>query len=959
MLSPLHHISDIGKRSLRCSAEENTRSAKRGAMATQVESGPPASARPTGTVTFLFSDIEGSTARWERDHEAMERALARHDALMRTALEARGAYVFKTIGDAFCAVFATVPNAIAAALDAQRVLAKEDFSAVDGIRARMALHTGRSAERDGDYFGPTVNRVARLLAISHGGQVLLSGACAELLQGEPPPQCSLRDLGAHRLKDLAQPERVYQLIAPDLTVDFPPLRSLDHLSNNLPAQLTSFVGREDEVAEITALLQEQRLVTLTGAGGVGKTRASLQVAANLVDTFSDGVWFVELAPLTSGEYISTTIAQALDLKLPAEGEPVENLVRALKGKQTLLVFDNCEHLVGPAARVISAILHGCSKVKVLASSRQGLGIVGEDTYRMPSLAVPDATALFTDRAVAVDKRFTLTDENAPVVADVCRRLDGIPLAIELAAARVKMLSPKQLRERLDERFRVLTGGSRDVLPRQQTLRAMIDWSYDLLDERERMLFRRLGIFVNGFTLEGAVAVGSGEELDELAVFDVLASLVDKSLVLAEPQGDAPRYRLLESTRAYASEKLAAAGDRDPIAGRHLRYLRDRFAELRVQLELTARQADRNAALQTELEDVRSALDGALACSELIDGGELLANIDTSWQSIGLEAEGMARCEAYLAALPGGESRQRARLLGALSYFLGSGHKMRAFELAAEAVEQARVSSDASSLARALNRYAYTATHLSRFDDAEQALAQAEAIPWTSALLRINLLETRALFSQFRADLETAARIYEQLRKEHRSLGNARGEQASALEIAEIDHTCDRTQQAIAIVRDTLLAVRSGADKSLLATLLLNLAGYLAAVDDLLGAVAAAREAIEINAAREPDHAFVAIAIEHVALVFALRGDRAGAATLEGYADAALQRHGYPREFTETTTHDRLTALLREGLAPDELAQLSAEGAALTPETAIALALHRSFSKESVSRDPYRSAFHAM
>ena len=462
MLSPLHHISDIGKRSLRCSAEENTRSAKRGAMATQVESGPPASARPTGTVTFLFSDIEGSTARWERDHEAMERALARHDALMRTALEARGAYVFKTIGDAFCAVFATVPNAIAAALDAQRVLAKEDFSAVDGIRARMALHTGRSAERDGDYFGPTVNRVARLLAISHGGQVLLSGACAELLQGEPPPQCSLRDLGAHRLKDLAQPERVYQLIAPDLTVDFPPLRSLDHLSNNLPAQLTSFVGREDEVAEITALLQEQRLVTLTGAGGVGKTRASLQVAANLVDTFSDGVWFVELAPLTSGEYISTTIAQALDLKLPAEGEPVENLVRALKGKQTLLVFDNCEHLVGPAARVISAILHGCSKVKVLASSRQGLGIVGEDTYRMPSLAVPDATALFTDRAVAVDKRFTLTDENAPVVADVCRRLDGIPLAIELAAARVKMLSPKQLRERLDERFRVLTGGSRDV-----------------------------------------------------------------------------------------------------------------------------------------------------------------------------------------------------------------------------------------------------------------------------------------------------------------------------------------------------------------------------------------------------------------------------------------------------------------------------------------------------------------
>ena len=281
---------------------------------------------------------------------------------------------------------------------------------------------------------------------------------------------------------------------------------------------------------------------------------------------------------------------------------------------------------------------------------------------MPSLAVPAATSLFAERARAVDNRFALTDENAPIVADICRRLDGIPLAIELAAARVKVLSPKQLRDRLDERFRVLTGGDRSALPRHQTMRALIDWSYDLLDERERALFRRLGIFVNGFTLEGAVAVGSGDDLDELDVFDVLASLVDKSLVLAEPQGDALRYRLLESTRAYALEKLDDAGERDLIAGRHLRYLRDRFAELWERCERTARGADLDAALQTELEDVRSALDGALARSEVIDGAELLANIHGSWQAIGLEAEGMARCEAYLAALPADQSRLRARLL---------------------------------------------------------------------------------------------------------------------------------------------------------------------------------------------------------------------------------------------------------------------------------------------------------
>jgi predicted ATPase len=634
---------------------------------------------------------------------------------------------------------------------------------------------------------------------------------------------------------------------------------------------------------------------------------------------------------------------------------VENLVRSLKGKHALLVFDNCEHMVEPAARVISAVLRGCPQVHLLASSRQGLGIEGEETYRVPSLEIPPedtadhlsaadairsaAIALFVDRAVAVDKRFTITDENAPVVADICRRLDGIPLAIELAASRVRILSPHQLRERLDERFRVLTGGSRDVLPRQQTLRALIDWSHDLLDERERTLFRRLAIFVDGFTLEGAVAVGSGADLDELDLFDVLASLVDKSLVLAEPHGDALRYRLLESTRAYASEKLEDAGESDLVAGRHLRYLRDRFAELWARREQTARQADLIAAQQTELEDVRSALDGALARSEVIDGGELLANISGSWDAIGLEAEGMARCEAYLAALPAGESRLRALLEYALSFLLReSGHKVRALELATQAVEHARASGDGSLLARVLCEYATTAVSLYRLEDAERAVIEAEAIPLTSANLRIRLLERRANLSHFHGDLETAARMYEQARKEHRSLGNPSGEQIAALNLAEVEHMRGETQRAIAIVRETLSAARSGYDKGTLAVLLHNLAGYLAVVDDLPGAVAAAREAIGIRAARAPDHAYIAIAIEHLALVFALRGDRARAATLEGYADAALQRHGFEREFTETTTHDRLTALLREGLTPDELAGLSAEGAALTPEAAIALAL---------------------
>ncbi len=636
---------------------------------------------------------------------------------------------------------------------------------------------------------------------------------------------------------------------------------------------------------------------------------------------------------------SQPVAQALDLKLASEGDPVENLVRALKGKQTLLVFDNCEHLIEPAARVLAAILRGCPKVKMLVSSRQALGIAGEVSYRMPSLAGREAIALFAERARAADTRFTLTNENTPIVADICRRLDGIPLAIELAAARVKMLSPKQLRERLDERFRVLTGGDRTALPRHQTMRALIDWSYELLDERERTLFRRLGIFVNGFALEGAVAVGSGDDLDEFDVFDVLASLVDKSLVLAEPQDDSLRYGLLESTRAYASEKLDDSGERDFIVDRHLRYLRDRFAELSERHERTARRIDLVAALQTELDDVRFALDAALARSEVADGAELLANIYVSWQAIGLDTEGVARCEAYLARLPADHSRLRARLLAALSHLLGeSGHKVRALEVATQAVEQARASGDNASLATALCRFAQQAMFFGRFDEAEPALIQAEAIPGTSTNLRLLLLETRAVLSHFRGDLETAARTWEQLRKEFGSLGNARGELVGAFNLAEAEHARGETQRAVAIVRETLPLARAGDDKGALALLLVNLAGYLAATDDLANAVEAAHESIGIHAAREPDHVRVAMAIEHLALAIALRGDRARAAILEGYADAAFARHGFEREFTETTTHDRLAALLRESLAADELTRLTAEGAALKPEAAIALTM---------------------
>ncbi len=902
-------------------------------------------------MTFAFTDIAGSTQRWETDPAAMREAVRRHDALMRTAIEQHGGHVFKTIGDAFCAAFVRPHDAVAAMLAAQRALAAADFSAVGGLRVRAAIHTGTADERDHDYFGPTVNRVARLLAIGHGGQVLLSGVVSELVRDHLPAHATLHDLGQHRLKDLARSEHVYELLAPDLDSAFPPLRSLDALPNNLPRQLSSFVGREKEIAEITGLLNGHRLVTVVGSGGVGKTRAALQVAANLLDGSGDGVWFVELAPLASGEYIPSTVAQAMRLAPPAEGEPVAKLVDALRSKHALLVLDNCEHLIADAARVVAAVLRDCPKIVILASSRQRLGIAGEQVYRLPSLDVPDdagnaegavrcaAVELFVARAHAVDKNFTLTGAGASTIARICRRLDGIPLAIELAAARVKLLSVRQLHDRLDERFRVLTGGSRDLLPRQQTLRALIDWSHDLLEARERTLFRRLGIFVSGFALDGAAAVGGGDDLDAFDVFEALASLVDQSLVLSEHAGDSVRYRLLESTRAYAREKLTAAGENELLAGRHLNYLRDRFRAADDRFEQSGRRVELDALFTTELDDVRAALDHAVHGGDAVAGAELLAATSVSWEGLGLYAEGIARSEAALGLLGAGDAALKARLWASLSLIAeNSGRAARAFEAAAGAVTHARAAGDPPTLGLALLRYSSSAAMVGRFDDAEAALAEAQAIPGPSPMQRLRLLSHRAFHRHRRGDLPAAQSAYEQLRDEYRALGNAAGERLMLLNLAEVRHARGLTRHAIATANESLAAFQADTDRLMSAMLLANLAGYLLAVDDVPAAGHAAREAIRELAASGPESPVAATAVEQLALVFALEGDLPRGATLTGYAEAAYAKGGFKREFTERMTHDRLTALLRERLGPLDLERLIARGAALSSEAALALAL---------------------
>jgi predicted ATPase/class 3 adenylate cyclase len=552
---------------------------------------------PSGTITLLFTDVEGSTRLWEAEPQPMAQALRRHDEMLRAAIGQAGGFVFKTVGDAFCAAFATPQAALGAVLAAQRALAAERWPTSRPIRVRMSLHTGVCEERDNDYFGPVVNRTARLEAVAHGGQVLISGATAELLSETLPAGVTLRDLGLHRLKDLGRAERVFQLEAGFLAPDFPPLASLDNpeLPNNLPGQLSAFVGREREVPEVRKLVESSRLVTLTGAGGCGKTRLALQAAAELLDGAADGVWFVDLAPLTEGEQIPAAVATALGLADPGGQQLLlESLTESLREQDTLILLDNCEHVIDASAKLCGLLVRDCPRLRILATSREPLGLDGERVYRVPSLSLPpgeaeavdeiaasDAARLFVDRAQAHDAGFGLDKDTAPLVASVCRRLDGIPLALELAAARLSSMSIQQVSQRLDQRFRLLTGGSRNAMPRQQTLQAAVDWSFGLLHEPERETLRRLSVFAGGFELEAAEAICADGGVDAFDVLDLLGSLVDKSLVVADRTPGSVRYRLLDTIRQYAAQELLRSGGeaevvatRDRHAGYVLRLAQD-------------------------------------------------------------------------------------------------------------------------------------------------------------------------------------------------------------------------------------------------------------------------------------------------------------------------------------------------------------------------------------------------
>jgi predicted ATPase/class 3 adenylate cyclase len=611
---------------------------------------------PTGTVTFLFTDIEGSTRLWEMRPQPMDRALQRHDALLRTAIESSGGYVFKTVGDAFCAAFSTTQAGVEAALAAQRALACAEWTEAS-IRVRMALHTGVCQERDGDYFGPAVNRTARLEAVAHGGQVVMSRATAELVRDLLPEGASLRDLGDHRLKDLSRPERVFQLDAGGLPVEFPPLRSLGAYRHNLPVPLTSFIGRSREVGELRALVDDSRLLTLAGAGGSGKTRLALQVAAEAVDRWENGVWFVDLAPLADPDLVAKGVAIAVGVREEPGRPLIDALIDGLHGRRLLVLLDNCEHLIDACAKLVDALLRSCPGVQVMATSREPLGLTGEHVYRVPSLSLPptggesvdrtaalgfEAVQLFLDRASSHNPAFVFDDDNVTLVLSVCDHLDGIPLAIELAAARLRSLSIGDIDGRLGTRFRLLTGGSRTALPRQQTLRALIDWSYELLHARDSEVLDRLSVFAGGFDLQAAEAVCASPAVESFEVVDAIGSLVDKSLLQADPTGQAVRYRLLETIRQYTAEKLSQDPEVESVVGdSHARYFLH-LAEAAAVDIVGPDQARWLRRLETEHDNLRTAITHLLeAPGRTVDALRIGTALREFWYQRGHFSEALA------------------------------------------------------------------------------------------------------------------------------------------------------------------------------------------------------------------------------------------------------------------------------------------------------------------------------
>ncbi len=877
---------------------------------------------PSGTVTFLFTDIEGSTTRWEHQPEAMRVALARHDAIMRAAIAEHGGHVVKTMGDAFHAVFVRAPDAVAAALDAQRRLQAEPWSEIGPIKVRMAVHTGAAEERDGDYYGPPLNRAARLMSAGHGGQSLLSQSTYELVRDTPPEGVAFVDLGEHRLKDLIRPERVFQLAGTGVPSDFPPLASLDARPHNLPLQTTPLLGREHEVEAVRSLLHRDgvRLVTLTGPGGTGKTRLSLQVAADLVDQLADGAFFVELAPITDPNLVPSTIGQVLGVGEVAGRPPLDVLVDYLRDRRLLLVLDNFEQVLA-AATVPDALLRACPGLRILVSSRAALQLRGEHEYPVPPLALPDmarpvtpealsqygAVALFVERATAIKPDFAVTNANAQAVAEICVRLDGLPLAIELAAARIRLLSPGAMLPRLGHGLSLLTGGRRDLPARQQTLRGAIAWSYDLLSEAERRLFRQLGVFVGGFTLEAAEGICHGAALEstgqapEIDVLGGIGSLVDHSLVRPDETLDGePRFRMLETIREYALDQLLAAGEEERLR-RHHRDWFGGFVERQTARLSGPGQAEAFERLEAEHDNLRAVLDW---CETEPGGWEVAARLagelNWFWGLRGYQREARERLERLL-TLATRRTEGRARALSAAGWCT---------ERAGEYERAAALFEESIAIWRDLGDKRGTAIALALFGRLEQSRGNYDRA-WTL------LEESRGLF---------------------REIGGESGQDAPlAVFLAQVAKNRGDYERAISLFEECLTLARERGDAHATSSVLRSLGELRQLRGDYGRSATYLRESLILI--RELDDRPCAVStLDSLAVLATARGEPARALRLFAAAEIARQVAAHALPPADRGRLAQAVDAARAQLGPAAIDAACAEGRELSLDQAIAYAL---------------------
>lgn len=945
---------------------------------------------PTGKVTFLFSDVEGSTKLAQLYPDSLQSSMQRHNEIMIEAIESNNGLVFEIVGDAFCAAFGDPDDAIRAALTAQENLNSESWKEAV-IKVRMGIHIGEAEWLAGKYSGYiTLARTQRIMSAAHGGQVIISGD----IYSKVKDNFTFRDLGERRLKDLRQTERLYQFTSSKLQTDFPPLNTLDVRPHNLPVQLTAFIGREKELTDIKDLLSKTHLLTLIGSGGTGKTRIALQTGAEMIDDFESGVWFVDLAPLLESELLPQTIAEAIGVKEDPKRDLTETLIDYLKDKEILIILDNCEHLIEACSKLSEKLLQSSPKLKIIATSREALRITGEQTLRVSSLSQPnpdkdntiekllkfESVKLFIDRAISVNQNFKVTESNAKALAEICHRLDGIPLAIELAAARIKVLSLEKICERLNDRFKLLTSGERTALPRQQTLRALIDWSYDLLSEQEKILWRRLSVFAGGWTMEASEEVCGEMNINKDDILDLLNNLIEKSIIIFDEVKD--RYRLLETIRQYGEEKLKEANEKNFVFDKHLNYYMKSAEYIKPKL-IGADLKTWLDKLDDDYSNYQTALAWSIEVNKRQEAPRLVVALCKYWHIRGFFYEGrrwinmlniekedipkplLASILNYLGVFDyaqgefakaqtelekafeirkeSGDKKSLVdglNILGLLAYDKGEYDKAR--KLHEECLKLQREIGDKVGIATSINNLGLVYQNIK----SEEKNEKVELLYKEGLKLFRELRDTRktATFLNFlgnesldKNEYENAEKYFEESLVLFRELGNIRGVAFSLGNLAILKKNQGEFERAKTLLHESLTLSENSGDKLGIA-LSLNISGEISIYQgEYRQAYALLKKSLEILL-ELGNYLFISTNILELIQLFILKNNFSGATVIMSSIDYAMSSIGAVFEIETQNKFEKTITVLKEKLSEEEYLKYWNEGREINLTKAAELAL---------------------